>query len=144
MYTYTLMSGGSGVVRSDGAAIPADLNNSDYQAYLAWVAAGNTATPVPGPSQAQQVATYEAAIQVALDTYAQSWGYNDLVTAASYAASTNSQYAAEAKALIAWRDEVWAWAEAFEAQVIAGSLSLPTTPAGLVAAMPPQPTRPSA
>jgi hypothetical protein len=30
---------------SDGAFIPADPENRDYQAYLVWVAAGNTAAP---------------------------------------------------------------------------------------------------
>lgn len=34
---------------ADSAMIPADRNNSDYQAYLAWVAAGNVASPAaPG------------------------------------------------------------------------------------------------
>lgn len=31
------------IVRSDGAQIPHEPLNADYQDYLAWVAAGNTA-----------------------------------------------------------------------------------------------------
>jgi hypothetical protein len=142
MYTYSLTTG-TNILRSDGATIPADPLNTDYQAYLAWVAAGNTATPVPGPTQSQLIASYEAAIQVALDTYAQSWGYDSIVSAASYATSTNTKFAAEAAALISWRDEVWAWAEAYEAQVVAGTVTIPTNSAGLSAAMPPAPTRPT-
>ena len=33
---------------SDNAGIPFDLDNTDYQAYLAWVAEGNTPLPVEG------------------------------------------------------------------------------------------------
>ena len=41
-FTYRLMQDNLGVVRSDGAAIPADEANTDYQEYLEWVAEGNT------------------------------------------------------------------------------------------------------
>lgn len=33
------------IMRNDGAQIPEDEHNVDYQAFLEWVAAGNTPTP---------------------------------------------------------------------------------------------------
>lgn len=53
----------SSVVR-DGASIPADPANSDYAAYLDWLAAGNMpepADPEPTPSAAEQIETLERA-----------------------------------------------------------------------------------
>ncbi len=46
----------------DGAIIPRDPKNCDYQAYLAWKAGGNTLTPAPGPTLAQAQAAQIAAI----------------------------------------------------------------------------------
>lgn len=39
-----------GVTREDGAFIPNDPANADWQAYQAWVAAGGKTAPIPGPS----------------------------------------------------------------------------------------------
>jgi len=46
MIMYKLGIRPNNVIRlSDGANIPFDLDNTDYQAYLKWVAEGNTPLP---------------------------------------------------------------------------------------------------
>jgi hypothetical protein len=51
---YTLTSG-TGVIRvSDGAQIPGDPANADWQIFQVWLAAGNTPNPAPAPTAAQQ------------------------------------------------------------------------------------------
>lgn len=59
----------TGILRTaDGAIIPPNPNNIDYQAYQAWIAAGNTADPVPSQTAPQLLATFKASAQAALDT----------------------------------------------------------------------------
>lgn len=55
--TYTLTNSQSVIRDEDGACIPFDEGNTDYRAYLAWVAEGNepnpyVAPPAPVPQQA--------------------------------------------------------------------------------------------
>lgn len=56
MTTYTITTGSPIVTRDDGAQIPPDPKNSDYSAYLAWVAEGNSATVLeePHPTVSEQ------------------------------------------------------------------------------------------
>lgn len=54
---------GSWVLRSDGAVIPNDPKNSDWQAYQAWLAVPNTPTPAPVPA----LADYQKAARLKID-----------------------------------------------------------------------------
>ena len=47
--TYQLTTGDIILRSADNAFIPFDPANIDYQAYLAWVAAGNTPLPADQP-----------------------------------------------------------------------------------------------
>ena len=47
--TYQLTTGDTILRTTDGAFIPPDPANTDYAAYLEWVAAGNTPEPAPIP-----------------------------------------------------------------------------------------------
>lgn len=111
-----------------------------------WTYSGTAfAAPVAAtPTAAQTIATYETALQEALDAFAQSWGYDSIVSAASYAASTVQKFKDEANALIGWRDAVWTWAATEEAAIEGGTATLPATPAAFVTLMPAQPARPTA
>jgi hypothetical protein len=56
-YTYSLLPNTTAVLRNDGAVIPPDPLNADWQAYQAWLSVGNVVTPVPAPTLAQQALT---------------------------------------------------------------------------------------
>ena len=132
---------------SDSASIPADPKNTDYAAYLAWLAAGNTPTPAPAPTAAQLMAANEVAIQAALDATAKSRAYDSIASACAYASSTPAvpstdphfavceKFRLEGNALQAWKSFTWATAFAYLATVTSGTNPMPT-PAQAVAMIP--------
>lgn len=92
---------------------------------------------LPVPTQADTIEIISRQITSILDQGARTWGYDSIVSAVSYASSTNFQYAADAKALSDWRDAVWAWAIHLFSSVIAGQ-----DPTEFLANIPKQPTKP--
>jgi hypothetical protein len=93
----------------------------------------------PSPDLDKTLFLINKAIQSCIDDFAKSWGYDDLVSAASYLSSTNKQYAEEAAVLIAWRDSVWDWAIPNFSKVKAGDSA-----ASFIAKIPTNPEKPKA
>lgn len=124
------------VIRADGACIPFDPKNRDYAEYLEWVKAGNVADSPPEPSIEEKIATNVAAIQSALDARSREKGYDNILSACTYAMQPEgAPFQAEGAAFVAWRTAVWAQAYAVLDQVKQGA-PLPT-PEQAVAQMPP-------
>ena len=104
--------------------VPDDPGNRHRQMIAEWEAEGNTIPPYVPP--APTLEAYEHAIQAMVDATAKEKLFRDGVTLASYTASTNPQWAAEAIAFVAWRDGVWAYSYAELAKVQAGEREQPT------------------
>lgn len=100
----------------------------------------NSGNPIlvdlPKPAKTDLISQYEFVAQSNLDAVAKSWGYDSLVSAASYAGSSNPQFKAEAEALINWRDNYWAEAYTIEAG------TLPATADAFLALLPEAPIKP--
>jgi hypothetical protein len=93
----------------------------------AWVLDANgavTLDPVKRAEIAKRL--FRDAIEAHIESVARSKDYADATRLASYVASTNATWAAEAQAFVAWRDAVWAFAYAELADVLAGLKPEPT------------------
>lgn len=67
-----------------------------------------------------------ATAQAWMDKTAQTRNYDSILTACSYAGSTDKTFNAEGTACKAWRDSVWRACYAIEAEVLAGTREIPT------------------
>ncbi len=88
--------------------VPNAPGNKDYQAIQEWIALGNI--PAPQYSEEEVLAKTKKelidAIQTHLDSTAQQHGYDNIVSACSYAAIDNL-FQAEGTAFIQWRSACW-------------------------------------
>ncbi|WP_418460455.1 hypothetical protein ACNT8L_18235 [Brucella intermedia] len=77
-------------------------------------------------AMAEAQETYRKAIQSLIDGKAQEKQYDSGATLASYVNSTVAEWAAEAQAFVAWRDQVWAYALAELGKVQSGEREQPS------------------
>lgn len=82
------------------------------------------ALPVPTPEQIQ--ADFTRRIQARLDAFAQTRGYDGILSAASYVTSTNAQFAKEGQYCVSARDATWAKGYEIMGAVQAGTRPMPT------------------
>lgn len=82
--------------------------------------------PKPNPETDYSAIAATQAIQIGLDAKAREFGYDSVISAASYATSTSSKFGPEGRAFVAWRDSVWTYAYTLLAQVQAGSMAKPS------------------
>lgn len=95
------------------------------------IAAGPDGVPVlqeqPAPTPEQTIEAMRTAIQAHMDTAAQSYGYDDVKAAVTYAEEPAvPKFQAEGRAFRAWRSIVWDHAYGVLADVQAGEREQPT------------------
>lgn len=69
---------------------------------------------------------FTESVQKWMDAKAQERGYDNIISACTYADSTDAKFAAEGKAAKEWRDKVWRHCYDVVAQVVSGSRDIPT------------------
>ena len=133
--TYKLTNSTSIIRTADGAFIPADPANTDYQRYLEWLAEGNTPMPVDPPAPEQIMARLETRVQQWLDEQARALGYDDIKSAVTYAEEPAvPKFQQEGQAMRRLRSLAWARCYEILNAVQAGQRSIPTE-AELIAEM---------
>jgi hypothetical protein len=80
----------------------------------------------PPPTAEQIIAQYTAAVQKHLDSFAQTRGYDNIMSAATYATSTVPKFKAEGQYAVEARDATWAKCYEVLAAVEAGTRPMPT------------------
>lgn len=127
------------IIKDGELYIPMDLGNQDYLNYLEWVDLGNTPEPAHTPAELLQIQKDELTqvIQNHLDQIAFSKGYDNMISACSYAGSVNP-FQAEGIALLNWRSDCWVAAIQILDDVTNEIIPVPT-PSELITMLPSPP-----
>ena len=91
-----------------------------------WMDNGVEWVEVLPPSLADLQAMFTAAIQEYMDSFFRQRNYDGVLSAATYATSTNAKFAAEGQYAVEMRDAIWAKGYAIMDAVLAGEREIPS------------------
>lgn len=94
--------------------------------------------------QAMLIASFTLLVQDRLDRLARSWGYDNIVSLASYQGDEDAQFNAEGEVGKRLRSQTWKAASTIFAAVMSEQRSMPETFADIESDLPPLPERPVA
>jgi hypothetical protein len=80
---------------------------------------------------------YITAVQHRLDSFANSRGYDSILSACTYATSTNPKFSIEGQRCVDLRDATWTTMYEIDANVANGTISQPTNIGEIIAMLPP-------
>ena len=106
------------------AEVTQDYVWQDGDYWLGWISDPEPLPPTPEQQMQQLVAQFTEAVQVHLDSEAQAKGYDNIISACSYAGAPNP-FQAESIQFITWRGNVWAYCYAELAKVQSGERQVP-------------------
>jgi hypothetical protein len=96
----------NGWLLNGSVSVPDAPGNSDREAILKWIAAGNAPEPADGPTQEQLIQQAKMVVYNLLDQTAHQYDYRNFAEVAQFVNS--NIWKAEADSLLAWQDAVWA------------------------------------
>lgn len=82
--------------------------------------------PPPAPTPEQIITQYTEAVQQRLDDFARTRGYDGILSACTYAASTVQKFQIEGQYCVDSRDATWAQCYTILDEVLAGTRPMPT------------------
>jgi hypothetical protein len=112
--------------QDDGAIIPLDESNADFQAFLQWQTGGGIPDQPPVPTFEERKSMLLAAVDAHLNAAARAKGYDNIMSASLRAALPNSPFQADGVAFGTWMDLVYAKCYQVLAQVLTDEIPEPT------------------
>lgn len=119
-----------------GESMPADCAEITQEKYMELTQSGRAiiccddgiphCAPECAPTVDDLIAINTQAIQLHLDSFARSRGYDNIISACSYASQpVGAHFQADGAAFLAWRSAVWAKAYDVISKVKSGAIALP-------------------